>query len=409
MKRNYSKICNHCKKPFVAKSEKAIYCSDGCRVMAHKIRKGIPLPVWKQKEIVNRIITPTEQALSERLSLLQRLEYDLNSYISNYANNRYRDEYKAIDANIKKIDYSYQFRYLYLKKSNLLELVNFFENHKLFSYYKSAPYREKQQVEEKIVSDLKIFYLNNLSQKKKHLSLQAKQELKENEEYIVLQNKIDELKDEIDQLHKGCKVDDLYKSGQVIRGDDIVQRLDGGLIQSYELSEEYDKVFGNPAIPFIAMIHGKQGSGKSTFLIGFSAYFNNCIQKMCYISLEESAYSLSFANKMKNAKFGTFDVIENITIPKLKELTKTYAMIVIDSVSHARYTYSDIADISVFGKNNNCSFIFIFHETKDGEYKGESSFAHLVDIQLKAEDGKVYVEKNRYLSDKSSFYEIFQK
>lgn len=408
MKRNYSKICKHCQKPFVAKSNEAKYCSNGCRVMAHKIRHGIPLPEWKQKEIVNRIPTTTEKALIERLALLQRLEQELSSYVSNYANNHYRDEYKRIDAEIRSINYK-DYQYLHLKNLPYSDLKSYYESHRLFKYYLSASYSEKREIHKKIASDLKTYYSDSLLQQKKKLSLQAEQELKETEQYITSKNKIDELLDEIDQLHKGCQVENLYKSGGLIKGDDIVKRLDEGLITIYELSEEYATVFGKPAIPFIAMIHGKQGSGKSTFVMGFSAYFNNNIAKMCYISLEESAYSLSFATKLKNSKFGVFDVIDNITTPKLKELTKTYAMIVIDSVSHSRYTYNDIVEISNYGRGNNCSFIFIFHETKDGEYKGEASFGHLVDIQLKAEDGKVIVEKNRYLSDKSNFFQIFKK
>ena len=42
------------------------------------------------------------------------------------------------------------------------------------------------------------------------------------------------------------------------------------------------------------------------------------------------------------------------------------------------------------------SYILIMHETKGGEFKGDSYYAHLNDIQLKAEKGIISVEKNRY-------------
>jgi hypothetical protein len=47
-------------------------------------------------------------------------------------------------------------------------------------------------------------------------------------------------------------------------------------------------------------------------------------------------------------------------------------------------------------KEKNVSFLIVVQENKDGSYKASTEVGHLADIILKAENGTIKAEKNRY-------------
>ena len=73
-------------------------------------------------------------------------------------------------------------------------------------------------------------------------------------------------------------------------------------------------------------------------------------------------------------------VAENIP-----ENLSDYNFVFIDSVSRANLT---IDDLNRLRKDNpGTAFIFIFHSTKNGQFRGQNQFAHDVDVIIEVKDG----------------------
>ncbi len=69
----------------------------------------------------------------------------------------------------------------------------------------------------------------------------------------------------------------------------------------------------------------------------------------------------------------------------------------IDSV-----TDGNISPAQLKAKNPHLSVIYLLHATKTGNYKGDSQYNHLSDIELKVSYGQVEVRKSRF-GDKGKY------
>jgi len=409
----YPRVCPYCSKPFQAKSKNAIYCSDGCRVMAYKVRHNIPLPQFLIKEIANRIPSKTEMALTERTSELQRIQVLVNKYQV--------EEEKKLDNILKPLNYelkkilerdprhfqppSYS---IYLNEQDNV-LKEYFDS---IGHYEKAKeirakgglalfdtiYKDKEERNE-ILKTAKEYVVKHYHDKINNIIEQSK---KSNKAYIEARERADRLTDEISALHKGYSVERLQSSGKLIDTNDLFNIK----YDLYEFSEGFENVLGHPDKNFVAMIHGSAGSGKSSFAIKFASYFSNNFGSVCYLPIEEGTKSFTFMKKIEQyAIYGGFKLIEETLPSKIQKLSESHSLIVIDSVSHLQFNVNDVEEIIRYRRNTNTSFLFVFHDTKEESYKGEASFGHLVDINLKAFKGTVTSEeKNRYKLNKLEQY-----
>jgi len=82
-------------------------------------------------------------------------------------------------------------------------------------------------------------------------------------------------------------------------------------------------------------------------------------------------------------------------------------LIVIDSVTSGGFSPADIKEL-ITGSDNT-AFLLVFHNTKEGIYKGDSEFLHLVDINLTADKGIVTADGKHRFSDNimTKSYTIF--
>ena len=70
---------------------------------------------------------------------------------------------------------------------------------------------------------------------------------------------------------------------------------------------------------------------------------------------------------------------------KLPDDLSAFKFVFIDSVSKARLTSQDLTRLRK--ENPGTAFIFIFHTTKDGNFRGQQDFAHDVDVIIEVENG----------------------
>jgi predicted ATP-dependent serine protease len=74
-----------------------------------------------------------------------------------------------------------------------------------------------------------------------------------------------------------------------------------------------------------------------------------------------------------------------IIVEKLPDDLTSFQFVFIDSVSKAGLTTDDLTRLRK--ENPKTAFIYIFHTTKEGNFRGRQDFAHDVDVIIEIENG----------------------
>lgn len=147
------------------------------------------------------------------------------------------------------------------------------------------------------------------------------------------------------------------------------------------LQGRFRELIGDPAVGFTAMVFGQPKSGKSTLMLEFAHYLAKNHDNALYVAFEEGyGYTL----KEKITRIGAIHPNLHFAEELPKNL-QNYGFVFIDSVSRAGMELSDM--IKLKNKYPRTSFIFIFHATKDGKFKGGNELAHEVDAIIEVENG----------------------
>lgn len=173
-----------------------------------------------------------------------------------------------------------------------------------------------------------------------------------------------------------------------IKKDEIVEPT---VISSIKLSEmdfetiglqgKYRELIGDPSTGFSAMVFGLPKSGKSTLCIDFAKYLAQNHGNVLYVAIEEG---FGYTLKEKFERLGA--IHPNLIIAeKLPEDLTPYQFVFVDSVSKARLSSDDLTNLRK--ENPKTAFIFIFHTTKAGNFRGQQDFAHDVDVIIEVEKG----------------------
>lgn len=147
------------------------------------------------------------------------------------------------------------------------------------------------------------------------------------------------------------------------------------------LNGKYRELIGDPSEGFTAMVFGLPKSGKSTLCIDFARHLAEHHGKVLYVAIEEGfGYTLKEKFERLNAIHPNLVIAE-----KLPADLSAYKFVFIDSVSKARLTSQDLTAIKK--ENPKTAFVFIFHSTKEGNFRGQQDFAHDVDVIINVENG----------------------
>jgi hypothetical protein len=157
--------------------------------------------------------------------------------------------------------------------------------------------------------------------------------------------------------------------------------LAGMDFETIGLKGKYRDLIGDPSVGFSAMVFGLPKSGKSTLCIDFAKYLAENHGKVLYVAIEEG---FGYTLKEKFERLGA--IHPNLVIAeKLPDDLSPYQFVFIDSVSKARLTSHDLTKLRK--DNSKTAFIFIFHTTKEGNFRGKQDFAHDVDVIIEVENG----------------------
>lgn len=164
-----------------------------------------------------------------------------------------------------------------------------------------------------------------------------------------------------------------------------------GVISSEQLAEmefetigltgKYRELIGDPSIGFSCMVYGKPKSGKSTLCIDFARYLAEHHGKVLFCAIEEG-YGYTLKEKLERLKAIHPNLYVSDTVPG--NLSQ-FNFVFIDSVSKGKIDNDRLNEL--IKKHPETALIFIFHSTKNGDFRGGQENAHDVDVIVEIENG----------------------
>ncbi|MBN1416501.1 MAG: AAA family ATPase [Bacteroidales bacterium] len=146
------------------------------------------------------------------------------------------------------------------------------------------------------------------------------------------------------------------------------------------LQGKYRELIGDPSVGFTAMVYGLPKSGKSTLCIDFARHLAEYHGRVLYVAIEEGfGYTLKEKFQRLNAIHPKLVIAE-----KLPDDLTPYQFVFIDSVSKAGLSTEELTILRK--EHPKTSFIYIFHTTKEGNFRGKQGFAHDVDVIIGVEN-----------------------
>lgn len=156
------------------------------------------------------------------------------------------------------------------------------------------------------------------------------------------------------------------------------------------LRGKWYSLIGDPSTNFTAMVFGKPKMGKSYLCIDFAGYLARNHGKVLYVAKEEGLdYTLQ-------QKLNDKDVAHpNLFVASvLPENLAAFDFIFLDSVNKLGLKPIELNKLK--SQNPTKSFIFIFQSTKSGQFRGENSFQHDVDVVIEIPEKGRAVQMGRF-------------
>lgn len=214
----------------------------------------------------------------------------------------------------------------------------------------------------------------------------------------ILLKKVQVLRSQIEQLKK--QRDAGVNAAQGIMSAEQLAEYD---YPKYEFSDRWTQFFGHPSINAHYMVFGLPKSGKSTFCLHFAKYLADNHGSVLYVASEEG-FSQTLQNKVKNFKLNSKNMaFSNFReYDKIKDIVGNFDFVFIDSVNYIQVTPEEIEEMKE--ANPNLSVVTIQQATKEGDYKGETAYAHNCDSIVKIVDG-IATQQGRF--QEQSQMEVF--
>ena len=152
--------------------------------------------------------------------------------------------------------------------------------------------------------------------------------------------------------------------------------------QTIGLQGKYKELIGDPSVGFTAMVYGLPKSGKSTMCLDFANYLASHHGKVLYCAIEEG-FGYTLKEKIERLKAHHSNLYITDRVP---ENLNDFQFVFIDSVSKAGMDVNAIDQLRKM--HPDTSFIFIYHTTKEGNFKGVNEHAHEVDVIVQVDKGK---------------------
>lgn len=168
------------------------------------------------------------------------------------------------------------------------------------------------------------------------------------------------------------------KEVQVISSQELLNME----FETIGLQGKYRELIGDPSVGFMAMVYGLPKSGKSTMCLDFAKHLAQHHGKVLFCPIEEG-YGYTLQEKIDRLEASHPNLFIAEQVP---EDLSEFDFVFIDSVSKAGM---EISDITAFhNKFPRTAFIFIYHSTKEGKFRGGNEHAHEVDVIIEVVNGE---------------------
>jgi predicted ATP-dependent serine protease len=165
--------------------------------------------------------------------------------------------------------------------------------------------------------------------------------------------------------------------GETVNSQDLL----GMTFETIGLQGKFRELIGDPSVGFTAMVFGQPKSGKSTLMLEFAHELASKHGKVLYAAIEEG-YGYTLKEKIQRLQVAHPKLVFSEQLPS--HLAQ-YDFVFIDSVSRAGMELEDL--IKLKNRYPKTGFIFIFHSTKEGKFRGGNAYAHEVDVIIEVEPG----------------------
>jgi hypothetical protein len=149
------------------------------------------------------------------------------------------------------------------------------------------------------------------------------------------------------------------------------------------LQGKWKELIGDPSVGFSIMVFGQPKSGKSTLMLEFAQHLAGNHGKTLYVAIEEG-FGYTLKDKIQRVGATSSQLSFAAEMPKkLDGLDLVY----IDSISRGGFEIEDL--IKLQEQYPRIGFIYIFHTTKDGRFRGGNHYAHEVDVIIEVSPEEV--------------------
>lgn len=169
------------------------------------------------------------------------------------------------------------------------------------------------------------------------------------------------------------------------------EKLQSLTFDTIPVEHPFNKLLGQPEIPFRVMIHGAPGSGKTTLglRIAYSLAANNGLRTLVVSSEEGIGYKI----QQRLNKLGLYH--PNLFVSnRLPSDLAGYQVVLLDSIVSLGLNAEQLR--TLYSENPETSFIIINQETKQGNSRGSLELEHDVDTIVRCQDMVATTLKNRF-------------
>lgn len=140
------------------------------------------------------------------------------------------------------------------------------------------------------------------------------------------------------------------------------------------LQGKWEELIGDPSVGFSMMVFGQPKSGKSTLMLEFAQYLAENHGKTLYVAIEEG-FGYTLKDKIQRVGATSSQLSFAADMPKKLD---GLDFVFIDSISRGGMEIDDL--IKLQEQYPRVGFVYIFHTTKDGRFRGGNQYAHEVDV-----------------------------
>jgi len=137
---------------------------------------------------------------------------------------------------------------------------------------------------------------------------------------------------------------------------------------------KWKELIGDTSVGFSMMVFGQTKSGKSTLMLEFAQHLAENHGKTLYVAIEEG-FGYTLKDKIQRVGATSENLSFAAEIPKKLD---RFDFVFIDSISRGGMEIDDL--IKLQEQYPRVGFVYIFHTTKDGRFRGGNHYAHEVDV-----------------------------